>query len=60
MSKADQYHLQAELCDQRAAEKKREVAELWRSIADQYRFLEAAERRVTDRWQLTESKPTEL
>lgn len=60
MAKADHYRSRAELCDRRAVGNERDIAAFWRSIADQYRFLEAVERRVADRWQLTERRPTEM
>jgi hypothetical protein len=61
MSKADRYRAQAELCDRHAAaaySDSRELAELWRSIAGQYRYLESVERRRPD-WWLPWERPTE-
>jgi len=48
MSKADHYHSRAELCDRHAAGTSKELREIWRIIADQYRFLEGVERRTAD------------
>jgi len=59
MSKADHYRSRAEFCDRTATSTGREVAKLWQTIGDQYRFLEKIERRTADQQPLTERRPTE-